>query len=74
MLTYKKEDKKMKLTNFLYLAVGFGTGIAAVKLEQKYGYCEKLIGDVKKKITGDGIRRNSRWGKEINFPSFKFRV
>ena len=54
MLTYKKEDKKMKLTNFLYLAVGFGTGIAAVKLEQKYGYCEKLIGDVKKKITGDG--------------------
>lgn len=55
MLTYKKEDKKMKLTNFLYLAVGFGTGIAAVKLEQKYSYCEKLIGDVKKKITGDGI-------------------
>lgn len=56
MLTYKKEDKKMKLINFLYLAVGFGTGIAAViKLEQKYGYCEKLIGDVKKKTTGDGI-------------------
>lgn len=56
MLTYKKEDKKMKLTNFLYLAVGFGTGIAAaVKLEQKYGYREKLIGDVKKKITSDSI-------------------
>lgn len=53
MLTYKKEDKKMK--NLLYFVAGFGAGIAAVKLEQKYGYCEKLIGDVKKKITGDGI-------------------
>lgn len=53
MLTYKKEDKKMK--NLLYFVAGFGAGIAAIKLEQKYGYCEKLIGNVKKKITGDGI-------------------
>lgn len=53
MLTYRKENKKMK--NLLYLVAGFGAGIAAIKLEQKYGYCEKLIGNVKKKITGDGI-------------------
>lgn len=53
MLTYRKENKKMK--NLLYFVAGFGAGIAAIKLEQKYGYCEKLIGDVKKKITGDGI-------------------
>lgn len=53
MLTYKKENKKMK--NLLYFVAGFGAGIAAIKLEQKYGYCEKLIGNVKKKITGDGI-------------------
>ena len=53
MLTYKKENKKMK--NLLYFVAGFGAGIAAIKLEQKYGYCEKLVGNVKKKITGDGI-------------------
>lgn len=53
MLTYRKENKKMK--NLLYFVAGFGAGIAAIKLEQKYGYCEKLIGNVKKKITGDGI-------------------
>lgn len=53
MLTYRKENKKMK--NLLYFVTGFGAGIAAIKLEQKYGYCEKLIGNVKKKITGDGI-------------------
>lgn len=53
MLTYRKENKKMK--NLLYIVAGFGAGIAAIKLEQKYGYCEKLIGNVKKKITGDGI-------------------
>lgn len=53
MLTYRKENKKMK--NLLYFVAGFGSGIAAIKLEQKYGYCEKLIGNVKKKITGDGI-------------------
>lgn len=60
MLTYRKENKKMK--NLLYFVAGFGAGIAAIKLEQKYGYCEKLIGNVKKKITGDGIeevKRNS---------------
>ena len=43
------------MKNLLYFVAGFGAGIAAIKLEQKYGYCEKLIGDVKKKITGDGI-------------------
>lgn len=53
MLTYRKENKKMK--NLLYFVAGFGAGIAAIKLEQKYGYCEKLIGNIKKKITGDGI-------------------
>lgn len=53
MLTYRKENKKMK--NLLYFVAGFGAGIAAIKLEQNYGYCEKLIGNVKKKITGDGI-------------------
>lgn len=53
MLTYRKENKKMK--NLLYFVAGFVAGIAAIKLEQKYGYCEKLIGNVKKKITGDGI-------------------
>ena len=53
MLTYRKENKKMK--NLSYFVAGFGAGIAAIKLEQKYGYCEKLIGNVKKKITGDGI-------------------
>lgn len=53
MLTYRKENKKMK--NLLYFVAGFGAGIAAIKLEQKYGYCEKLIGNVKKKITSDGI-------------------
>lgn len=53
MLTYRKENKKMK--NLLYFVAGFGAGIAAIKLEQKYGYCEELIGNVKKKITGDGI-------------------
>lgn len=53
MLSYRKENKKMK--NLLYFVAGFGAGIAAIKLEQKYGYCEKLIGNVKKKITGDGI-------------------
>lgn len=53
MLTYRKENKKMK--NLLYFVAGFGAGIVAIKLEQKYGYCEKLIGNVKKKITGDGI-------------------
>lgn len=53
MLTYRKENKKMK--NLLYFVAGFGAGIAAIKLEQKYGHCEKLIGNVKKKITGDGI-------------------
>lgn len=53
MLTYREENKKMK--NLLYFVAGFGAGIAAIKLEQKYGYCEKLIGNVKKKITGDGI-------------------
>lgn len=53
MLTYRKENKKMK--NLLYFVAGFGAGIAAIKLGQKYGYCEKLIGNVKKKITGDGI-------------------
>lgn len=53
MLTYRKENKKMK--NLLYFVAGFGAGIAAIKLEQKYGYCEKLIGNVKKKIAGDGI-------------------
>lgn len=53
MLTYRKENKKMK--NLLYFVAGFGAGIAAIKLEQKYDYCEKLIGNVKKKITGDGI-------------------
>lgn len=53
MLTYRKENKKMK--NLLYFVARFGAGIAAIKLEQKYGYCEKLIGNVKKKITGDGI-------------------
>lgn len=53
MLTYRKENKKMK--NLLYFVAGFGAGIAAIKLEQKYSYCEKLIGNVKKKITGDGI-------------------
>lgn len=53
MLTYRKENKKMK--NLLYFVAGFGAGIAVIKLEQKYGYCEKLIGNVKKKITGDGI-------------------
>lgn len=53
MLTYRKENKKMK--NLLYFVAGFGAGIAAIKLEQKYGYCEKLIGNVKKKITGDGM-------------------
>lgn len=53
MLTYRKENKKMK--NLLYFVAGFGAVIAAIKLEQKYGYCEKLIGNVKKKITGDGI-------------------
>lgn len=53
MLAYRKENKKMK--NLLYFVAGFGAGIAAIKLEQKYGYCEKLIGNVKKKITGDGI-------------------
>lgn len=53
MLTYRKENKKMK--NLLYFVAGFGAGIAAIKLKQKYGYCEKLIGNVKKKITGDGI-------------------
>lgn len=53
MLTYRKENKKMK--NLLYFVAGFGAGIAAIKLEQKYGYCEKLIGNVRKKITGDGI-------------------
>jgi hypothetical protein len=53
MLIYRKENKKMK--NLLYFVAGFGAGIAAIKLEQKYGYCEKLIGNVKKKITGDGI-------------------
>lgn len=53
MLTYRKENKKMK--NLLYFVAGFGAGIAAIKLEQKYGYCEKLIGNVQKKITGDGI-------------------
>ena len=53
MLTYRKENKKMN--NLLYFVAGFGAGIAAIKLEQKYGYCEKLIGNVKKKITGDGI-------------------
>ncbi len=53
MLTYRKKNKKMK--NLLYFVAGFGAGIAAIKLEQKYGYCEKLIGNVKKKITGDGI-------------------
>lgn len=53
MLTYRKENKKMK--NLLYFVAGFGAGIAAIKLEQKYGYCEKLVGNVKKKITGDGI-------------------
>lgn len=53
MLTYRKENKKMKI--LLYFVAGFGAGIAAIKLEQKYGYCEKLIGNVKKKITGDGI-------------------
>lgn len=53
MLTYRKENKKMK--NLLYFVAGFGAGIATIKLEQKYGYCEKLIGNVKKKITGDGI-------------------
>lgn len=58
MLTYRKENKKMK--NLLYFVAGFGAGIAAIKLEQKYGYCEKLIGNVKKKITGDGSQRNSR--------------
>ena len=52
MLTYRKENKKMK--NLLYFVAGFGAGIAAIKLEQKYGYCEKLIGN-EKKITGDGI-------------------
>lgn len=55
MLTYRKENKKMK--NLLYFVAGFGAGIAAIKLEQKYGYCEKLIGNVKKKITGDGIEK-----------------
>lgn len=58
MLTYRKENKKMK--NLLYFVAGFGAGIAAIKLEQKYGYCEKLIGNVKKKITGDGIERSQR--------------
>lgn len=53
MLTYRKENKKMK--NLLYFVAGFSAGIAAIKLEQKYGYCEKLIENVKKKITGDGI-------------------
>ena len=43
------------MKNLLYFVAGFGVGIAAIKLEQKYGYCEKLIGNVKKKITGDGI-------------------
>ena len=65
------------MKNLLYFVAGFGAGIAAIKLEQKYGYCEKLIGNVKKKITGDGIeevKRNSCWREELNFPSFKFRV
>lgn len=43
------------MKNLLYFVAGFGAGIAAIKLEQKYGYCEKLIGNVKKKITSDGI-------------------
>ena len=43
------------MKNLLFFVAGFGAGIAAIKLEQKYGYCEKLIGNVKKKITGDGI-------------------
>ena len=42
------------MKNLLYFVAGFGAGIAAIKLEQKYGYCEKLIGN-EKKITGDGI-------------------
>ena len=30
------------MKNLLYFVAGFGAGIAAIKLEQKYGYCEKI--------------------------------